>query len=96
MYAQEEPWPSLRARWLTLVLFAAISGALYWLVRIMLGNTEARPRPQPHAGSAVMNRELLPVLALAVLWIALFANNLGVLPNLVGYDVDAHLAYITC
>jgi tetratricopeptide (TPR) repeat protein len=94
MYAQEEPWPSLRARWLTLVLFAAISGALYWLVRIMLGNTEARPRPQPHAGSAVMNRELLPVLALAVLWIALFANNLGVLPNLVGYDVDAHLAYI--
>jgi tetratricopeptide (TPR) repeat protein len=94
MYGQEEPWPSLRARGLTLLLFAALSSAIYWLLRMAARTTDAGLRPRLHAGSSVLGRELLPVLALAVLWIALFANNLGVLPNLVGYDVDAHLAYI--
>jgi len=31
---------------------------------------------------------------LIVLWVALFANNLGTLPPLSGYDVDGHVAYI--
>jgi tetratricopeptide (TPR) repeat protein len=29
------------------------------------------------------------------LWIALFANNVGVLPTKVGFDVDGHMDYIT-
>jgi tetratricopeptide (TPR) repeat protein len=37
---------------------------------------------------------MLPLAVLAVLWVALFVNNLGTLPTLAGYDVKDHLAYI--
>jgi Flp pilus assembly protein TadD len=102
LYGGEEPWASFRARWLILLLFALLSGAAYWLLnRGFPGATNDAPRitvqgPRPPlpAATGVMSWELLPALALAVLWMALFANNLSVLPNFVGYDVDAHLAYI--
>src|ERR1043166_4138189 len=38
--------------------------------------------------------DALLVGALAVLWVALFANNLGPLPDLQGYDIDGHIDYI--
>ena len=97
----EEPWASPRARWLILLLFAVLSGAVYWLLnRRSALPSEDSPRTTQHGtrlgflAPDAIGRELVPVLALSVLWIALFTNNLGVLPNLVGYDVDGHLAYI--
>ncbi len=39
-------------------------------------------------------RGALPWVLLAAAWLALFSNNVGVLPALTGYDVDAHIAYI--
>ncbi len=71
----EEPWAGFRERWLTLLLFAVLSGAVY-------------------AFLPAFRRDLLGPACLAAFWVALFANNLGVLPNLVGYDVDGHIAYI--
>jgi tetratricopeptide (TPR) repeat protein len=103
-YGAEEPWASLRARWLTLLLFAVLSAAGYWLfTRRPWPTTDHRPQatdpatrntqdtPQP-AGD--WRREFLPLAGLAGLWMALFANNLGVMPTLAGYDVDGHIAYI--
>jgi tetratricopeptide (TPR) repeat protein len=92
----EEPWPSLRGRWLTLLLFTLLSGAAYWFInwRARLGISPLAPQPSP-LNSQPIARELLPVLVLAGFWVALFANNLGPLPNLVGYDVDGHIAYIS-
>src|ERR1035438_5169722 len=37
---------------------------------------------------------MAPVFLLAGAWAVLFANNLKVLPNLLGYDVTGHLPYI--
>ena len=51
------------------------------------------PRPAPITAQAFI-REFLPLLGLAVLWLALFANNLGVLSPRYGYDADAHNAYV--
>ena len=79
----EEPWAGARDRWAILLIFAAVSGAAYWLAQ-----------RRPLWGKNSPRSELLLLLGLSVLWLALFVNNLGVLPNLVGYDVDAHLAYI--
>jgi tetratricopeptide (TPR) repeat protein len=84
LYGGERPWASLCARWQTLLLFAALSAAAYWLLN-------SRWRTAGHAPAAA---DYLPLLILAIAWIAVFANNLGVLPNLVGYDVDGHMAYI--
>ena len=97
----EEPWAALRARWLTMLLLAMLSAAAYALLNRRktpltthgTRDPEHGSQPVPPAPGAI-GRELFPVLGLAVLWIALFANNLGALPNLVGYDVDGHLVYI--
>jgi tetratricopeptide (TPR) repeat protein len=88
----ERPWASLRARWLTLLIFAVLSGAAYWfLSRRRFVLQPPTPNPQP---AGAWRREFLPVVLLAGLWVALFANNLHVLPTLVGFDVEGHLAYI--
>jgi tetratricopeptide (TPR) repeat protein len=91
IYGGEEPWPSLRARWPLLLLFALVSGAAYWLL------TTLRPRTSddsPGSGRYAGLFTLAPVLGFAALWAALFANNVGVLPNLCGFDADAHMAHI--
>ena len=103
IYGGEEPWASLRARWLTLLLFAALSAAGSWLVsrrepRVQSPKSKVQGR-EPAPGSVLApprswRLELLLLLGLAGLWLVLFANNLGVLPNLVGYDADGHIAYI--
>jgi tetratricopeptide (TPR) repeat protein len=85
-YGGEEPWTSLQARWLALLLFTGLSAALYWFIAWRKQTSALAPRPS--------TLDLLPLLGLAGLWVALFANNLGVLPSLVGYDVDGHMAYI--
>jgi Flp pilus assembly protein TadD len=91
IYGGEEPWASLRTRWLTLLLFGVLSAAGCWLPnRYLRPPTDHGPRNTQHA----TRQDLLPMLVLAGLWVALFANNLSALPNLVGYDVDGHIAYI--
>ena len=93
----EEPWASLPARWPALLLFVALATAGYWFVSRHLPTTHHASRITHHpapAAPGIFSRELLLVLALALLWVVLFANNLGVLPALVGYDVDGHTAYI--
>jgi tetratricopeptide (TPR) repeat protein len=97
----EDPWPSLRTRWWVLLLFAALSAAAYWLMHgpgpatdHATRNTQPAVVPPLPAIKSLRSQEFLPLLALAVVWLALFANNLGVVPNLVGFDVDGHLAYI--
>jgi hypothetical protein len=103
VYGGEEPWASLRARWLTLLLFAALSAAGYWLVsrrepRVQSPKSKVQGRePAPDSVLAPprsLRLELLFPLGLAGLWLVLFANNLGVLPILAGYDVDGHIAYV--
>jgi len=103
IYGGEEPWASLRARWLALLLFAALSAAGYWLVSrrkppVQSPKSKVQGR-EPAPGSVLApphfwRLELLLLLGLAGLWIALVANNIGVLPNMVGYDADGHIAYI--
>jgi len=95
IHAGEEPWASVQKYWPTLGLFAGLSAALGWLV----GLWGSRGQAGKHGWlwSAVewlRERDHLPVAGLAALWILLFANNLGGLPALVGYDVWHHLAYI--
>ncbi|HZL42706.1 MAG TPA: tetratricopeptide repeat protein, partial [Verrucomicrobiae bacterium] len=57
-----------------------------------------RKTPQSAAAGKPKERFLsspiMPVLLFSVIWVALFANNLGVLPGRVGYDSDSHIAYI--
>ncbi len=95
----EEPWAGVRARWLTLLLFTVPSGAACWFLnRRSRLTTDHGPRATDRGldlgPAGAFTRELLPVLVLAGLWVALFANNLGVLPSLVGFDVEPHIAYI--
>jgi tetratricopeptide (TPR) repeat protein len=86
LYGGEEPWASLRARWLTLLLFAALSATIYWFSAWRKQTSPLTPHPSP------LNH--LPLLGLAALWGALFANNLRLLPPLHGFDLEPHLAYI--
>ena len=101
IHGGEEPWDSLRARWLTLLLFAVLSGAACWLLnRYRWLATDHGPRATDYGPGLApqtagdWRRDLLPLAVLAGLWVALFANNLGALPNWVGYDVDGHIAYV--
>ena len=84
----EEPGASFRERWPTLVLFAALSAVGWGLL-----NWRARSGSASRSSHSVA-REWLPVLMLAGLWAALFANNLRVLAPLHGFDLQEHLAYI--
>jgi len=78
-----------------MLLFAALSVVACWVIgRHFLPSGNHSARNTPHDAAHTRSRELLPVILLAVLWVVLFANNLGVLPSLVGYDVDGHIAYI--
>ena len=73
----EEPWASLRAHWLTMLLLAALSAGGCWLMR-RFGK----------------GGERWLVVGLTGLWVALFANNLSVLPGSVGFDAGGHMEYI--
>ena len=86
-YGGEEPWHSFKKTWLIILLFGLLSGASVLLGRFWLRSVGA---PE-HSGRRV-DRVLFA--GLIVLWVALFANNLGALPPLSGYDVDGHVAYI--
>jgi Flp pilus assembly protein TadD len=81
VYGSEDPGTGLRARWLTLLVFAGLSAAVYWVMSRRLPIVTWRG-------------EVLVVAVLAGLWGALFANNLEVLPALTGFDVGPHMAYV--
>ena len=71
-----------------------------------MGN--AQPSPEATAGRSPMLPappstrrcardwlpEILPLLVLAGSWLALFANNLGALPHVIGFDAQSHMEYI--
>ena len=88
VYGGEQPWASWQARWRLLILFTALSAAGYWALRWWSLRSEAAGEKRG------WRLEMAPVAVLAGAWAVLFANNLGVLPNLVGYDVTGHLPYI--
>ncbi len=92
IYGGEEPWASLRTRWPTLLLFAALSATGWLAARWWLGRAPLKPgadAPVPRRFS-----EALPVAGLAAVWLALFANNLAALPPSRGFDAIAHENYI--
>ena len=100
-FGPELPWPGLLARWPTLLIFTVLSAAVYWLLKrrsaqsSKLDVQSSRFKVQGSKFDVVSRwREHLPLLVLAAAWIALFANNAGVLPPRVGFDFEAHRAYI--
>ena len=75
-----------------LLFFAALAtgivlGGSWWLKRY-------RRHGEPHGPVDSTKFAMLVLVGMAVCWIALFANNLGRLPILFGFDVDDHLEYI--
>jgi 4-amino-4-deoxy-L-arabinose transferase-like glycosyltransferase len=88
----EEPWICVKARWRTLLLMALFSASGCWLVNRLRCKPEGAKSPAPNGES--WRSELLPLVAMAAMWIALFVNNLGQLLPLLGFDVEGHLAYV--
>jgi tetratricopeptide (TPR) repeat protein len=84
----EQLWPSLRARWPFLLVCALLSAAGCWLIGAARRNQQAPGRWK------FWRNDIFPVLPLVGFWVALFANNVGVLAPTVGYDADSHLSYI--
>jgi len=86
----EQPGPSALRLWKTLLVFAAISAAGYWILAKLLQGGDTR---LPGKGAWI--RTHFPIVILVGMWAALFANNLGLLPaDKVGFDVGFHLDYI--
>jgi tetratricopeptide (TPR) repeat protein len=83
LYGRDPPWASLQGRWPLLMLFIGLSAGGDWLLR--------RWTSEERAGRRF---DGVLILVLACAWVALFANNLGSLPNILGFDVTGHLAYI--
>jgi tetratricopeptide (TPR) repeat protein len=84
----ESTWAGVRLEWPILLCFAALSMAGYWFLT-------RRPRERADAGQPPpWWRGVLIVAVFAGAWIALFANNLGKLPEVFGFDLGAHMAYI--
>ena len=82
IYGGEQSGPSWQARWRLLLLFAAVAAAGYGLFRWWSSKLDAAGQKRGWLW------EMALVVVLAGAWAVLFANNLGVLPNWVGYDVD--------
>lgn len=81
-------WENFRALWFTFLIFAALSATAYWL-----GVRWANSGDSSAKGGS-WKREIIPLLAACGLWVALFVNNLTVLP-FQGFDADGHLAYVS-
>ncbi|MDB6110681.1 MAG: Photosystem assembly protein Ycf3 [Pedosphaera sp.] len=92
LFSPEHPAGSFLHQLPLLALFAALSavmllGGSWWLKRY-----QARGEPDGPIHSAKF--AAVPVAVMAILWIVLFVNNHGQLPDLMGFDVVAHLEYI--
>ena len=88
----ETPLEGFRAQWRLLLLFTVLVAAV-----CSLGPRLAKrftPGLKMSPGYSESLAVLLPVAAAAVLWAALFANNLSALPVNAGYDRSGHVAYI--
>jgi Flp pilus assembly protein TadD len=76
-----------RDAWPMLVIFSVLSGVAYWLC--------SRRQVEDKAPPAIFRRaEVLLLLGLAVLWTALFANDLRALPGRFGFDSNGHIDYV--
>ncbi len=80
----ERTWTSLKARWPFLAGFAVLALFGYGFIVLAARGKFARFAAQ----------EWIPPAFAAVVWIALFANNVPQLPDLIGYDVGGHLNYV--
>jgi tetratricopeptide (TPR) repeat protein len=92
LFGAEEPAQSLLKHWPTLLLFAVLStgvvlGGSRWLKRYRLQGEPLGPIDSRRFAA-------LAVAVMAILWLALFLNNRGQLPNLMGFDAVAHLDYV--
>ncbi len=81
LYIGKPAWESRLGCWALLVLFVALSAGAFWLLN------------QRPLGTGRL-KECAPMIGLVAAWGVLFANNLGELPTLVGFDVTGHLPYI--
>jgi tetratricopeptide (TPR) repeat protein len=96
-YRLPDAWTALESRWPTLLLFALLSAAVCYLVRNLGSLPPSNSNiaiPTTKTEKRAWLREILPLAALAGFWIALFANNLVALPDLTGFDAQAHSDYI--
>lgn len=90
LYGGEYTMASLRQSLPALLLFALIALAMFYGVSKFL----SRFKTGDNSANAVSKLAIRFVIALAVLWAALFTNNLRWLPHEVGYDEPEHAAYI--
>jgi tetratricopeptide (TPR) repeat protein len=84
LYGGDTPGRSFLKRWPVLLLFAAVSSAMTLFIT---------RRQSVEAGDSRFDEWFL-VSVLAAIWIAIFANNITVLPGSVGYDTSGHRDYI--
>ena len=75
----DSTWRGIRKCWPALLVLTLLSAAAWRAV---------------HARWFADKDNSLLLWALAAGWVLLFANNLGVLPNLYGFDAQAHMDYV--
>jgi len=88
---------ALGMRWPMLLGFALLSAAGCWLLRKI--TLSSLPEPdfslsKTKPGWSASYCEILPFAVLAGSWLFLFTNNLAMLPDLSGFDVQVHVDYI--
>lgn len=84
----EQPWAALKRVWPSWLCFTVVAFLLYQLCGWWINrNVKA---PVELCGPLAIG--LLSILA--ILWLALFANNARMMPFIVGFDAQAHADYI--
>ncbi len=76
----------------TMLMFAVLSALAFLLGRSLI--FPRHPSAKLGASLALIKPVLIVLAVPVVLWVALFANNLGVLPFVSGFDSVHHLDYI--
>jgi Flp pilus assembly protein TadD len=84
LYGGATPGPAFLNLWPILLIFAVVSLAIFFLIARKERAESGDPRIT----------EWLPIAVLAAFWIAIFANNVTVLPASLGYDTSGHRDYI--
>lgn len=93
----EKPLAGMKSCSGLLFLFAALSCAICALVRILWARRIGAHNPSGARSGrwhGLMESGVIGMMVLTCFWFLLFANNLGVLPPMTGYDVYGHAEYI--
>ncbi len=81
-YGGEAAWPSWCASWRTLALFLVLAAAGCGAWRFLNRRSPGR------------YRAWLPPIFAGVFWLALFAHNVSLIPEAMGFDFNGHRTYI--